>query len=251
MVLQAQELFGDENAQTPNLRAFPYQDGIKVGTLASFAADTELPHLTPLYWDDATSFWKVWVGASNEVNTITSDAATPATAGDFTLTVNGVTSAAIAFDADAADIQAALEAMSNIVPGDVVAVDSGSGTDLGDASHVVTLTWGGNLAGQNITITADFTGISAGSDHVLATSTAGGSNPSDGGLIDAFLWAPDEPHVGLLAGETHIQVFRMGVIHAADIPVPSGESRTNLNTALLASSLREKGINLQGLVGIH
>lgn len=249
MTLQPKELFGDPVSQTPNLRFYPYQDGIKVGTLASFAADTELPHGTPLYWDDVAGFWKVWVGASNEVNTLTADA-TPASAGTFTLTVNGVTSAAIAFNATAAIVQAALEAMPNIEPGDVTAVAT-SGANLGAAGAVVTLNWGGNFAGTNVVITADQTGISAGNDFVLGTSTAGGSNPSDGGLIDAFLWSPYEPHMALLAGETHIQVFRMGVVHAADIPVPSGESRTNLNTALLASSLREKGINLQGLAGVH
>jgi len=248
MALQPQELFGDPVSQTPNLRAYPYQDGIKVGTLAQLAADAELPHLTPLYWDDSGSVWKVWVGASNEVNTITANA-TPATAGTFTLTVNGVVSAAIAFNATAAIVQAALEAMSNIVPGDVTAVAT-TGANLGVASAVVTLNWGGNFAGTDVTISIQTGGLT-GNAHALATSTAGGAAPSDGGLIDGFLWAPDKAHEGLLAGETLIQVFRMGVIHAADIPVPSGEGQTNLNTALLASSLREKGINLQGLVGVH
>ncbi len=248
MTLQPKELFGDPVSQTPSLRAFPYQDGIKVGTLASFAADTELAHLTPLYWDDSAGFWKVWVGASNEVNTITANA-TPGTAGTFTLTFLGETTAAIAFDATAAVVVAALEALDAIEPGDVVGVQT-TGTDLGDANAVVTLTWSGQYAGLNVALTGDFTGIT-GNDHVLATSTAGGAAPSDGGLIDGFLWAPDEPHTGLLAGETHIQVFRMGVIHEADIPVPSGESRANLDSALLASSLREKGINLQGLPGVH
>lgn len=249
MALQPKELFGDPVSQTPNLRFYPYQDGIKVGTLASFAADTELAHGSPLYWDDAAGFWKLWVGASNEVNTLTADA-TPASAGSFTLTVNGVTSAAIPFNATAAIVQAALEAMSNIAPGDVTAVAT-TGANLGVANAVVTLNWGGAFAGTNVVITADQTLISAGNDFVLGTTTAGGSNPSDGGLIDGFLWAPDEPHMGLLAGETHIQVFRMGLVHAEDVPVPSGESRTNLNAALLASSLREKGINLQGLAGVH
>lgn len=249
MTLVPKELFGDPVSQTPNLRAYPYQDGIKVGTLASFAADTDLAHLTPLFFDNTAGFWNVWAGASNEVNTLTADA-TPASAGTFTLTVNGVTSAAIAFNATAAVIQAALEAMPNIAPGDVTAVAT-TGANLGVANAVVTLNWAGAFAGTNVVITADQALISAGNDFVLATTTAGGSNPSDGGLIDGFLWAPDEPHTALLAGETHIQVFRMGVIHAADIPVPSGESQTNLNAALLASSLREKGINLQGIAGVY
>lgn len=248
MALQPQELFGDPVSQTPNLRAFPYQDGIKVGTLAAFAADTDLAHLTPLYWDDASSTWKVWVGASNEVNTITANG-TPATAGTFTLTVNGVVSGAIAFNATAAAVQAALEAMSNIVPGDVVAVAT-TGANLGAASAVVTLNWGGNFAGTDVTISIQTGGLT-GNAHALATTTAGGAAPSDGGLIDGFLWAPDAPHVGLLAGETHIQVFRQGLIHRDDIPVPSGESQSNLDSALLASSLREKGINLQGIAGVH
>lgn len=248
MVLQPQELFGDEVSQTPNLRAFPYQDGIKPGTLKQFAADTELPNLTPLFYDDASGVWDVWAGQTNEVNTITANA-TAGTGGTFTLTVNGVTSAAIPYNATAAAVQAALEAMSNIAPGDVVAVAT-TGANLGVNSAVVTLNWGGTFAGQNVAITGDFTGIT-GNDHVLATTTQGGSALSDGSLIDGFLWAPAEPHLALLAGETTIQVFRMGVIHAADVPVPSGESQADLNEALLGSSLREKGINIQGLVGVH
>ena len=43
-----------------------------------------------------------------------------ATSGNFTLTFSGQTTANIAFDAIAADVQAALEALSNIAPGDVV-----------------------------------------------------------------------------------------------------------------------------------
>lgn len=249
MALQSEELFGDAVNQTPNLRAFPEQNGIIPGKLASYSPDRDLPNLTPLYWDDVASNWAVWVGASNEVNTITA-ASTPATAGNFKLTVNGQQTANIAFNANAAAVQSALEALSNVEPGDVVAADSGPGSNLGTGSHVVTLTWGGNLAGQDITISIDTSGLT-GNPHVLATSTAGGAAPSDGGLIDGFLWAPDQAHSALAAGETLIQVFVLGLIHRDDIPVPSGESQTNLDSALLSSSLREKGIILQGLAGVH
>jgi len=248
MALQKKELFGSPVPQTPNLRAYPSEDGIKVGTLVQFAADTELAHLTPLYYNDSSSGWDVWVGESNEVNTITANA-TPATAGTFTLTVNGVVSGAIDFDATAAEVQAALEAMSNIAPGDVVAVQT-TGTDLGDANAVVTLTWGGAFAGEDVTISIQTGGLT-GNAHALATTTAGGSAPSDGGVIDGFLWAPSEPHLALLAGETLIQVFIGGVIHRDDIPVPSGEGQADLDEALLASSLREKNIIVQGLPGFH
>lgn len=248
MALVPKELFGDAVSQRPCLRAFPYADGIQVGTLAQLSADTSLPNLTPLYWNDVSSVWAVWVGQGSEVNTITANA-TAGTGGTFLLTVSGQTTAAIPYNATAADVQAALEALSNVAPGDVTAVAT-TGANLGVNSAVVTLNWGGTYAGQNVAITADMTGVT-GNDHVLATTTQGGIAPSDGSLIDGFLWAPDEPHVGLLAGTTHIQVFKMGVIHAADVPVPTGESQADLNEALLGSSLREKGINLQGLAGIH
>lgn len=249
MALQPESLLGDANVQTPNLRAFPRQDGIRPGKLKQFGAAADLAHLTPLFYDDTNARWDVWAGQSNEVNTITSNA-TPATAGTFTLTVNGVVSAAIAFDATAAVVQAALEAMSNIAPGDVVAADSGGGTDLGDASHVVTLTWGGALAGQDITISIQTGGLT-GNAHALATTTAGGADASDGSLIDGFLWSPEGDLAVSTVGEILVQIFRAGLIHRDDIPVPSGEGQADLDQALLRSSLREKGIDVQGLAGVH
>jgi hypothetical protein len=251
MAIIPDQLFGDAVSQSPQLRAYPREDGIIRGTLAQFGADAELGHLTPLFFDDANDEYDVWAGQSNEVNTLTAHATTPATAGDFTLTVNGQTTTAIGFDADAAEIQAALVALSNVAPGDVVAVDSGPGSNLATASHVVTLTWGGALAGTDITITADFTGISAGSDPVLATSTAGGADLSDGSDIDAFLWSPDAPLAVSTAGQLIVNVFVRGLIHRDDIPVPSGEGQADLDQALLGSSLREKGIDVQGLPNFH
>jgi len=53
---------------------------------------------------------------SNEKQQVVVDA----TSGNFTLTFNGQVTANIAFDANAATVQSALEALSNIAPGDVV-----------------------------------------------------------------------------------------------------------------------------------
>jgi len=247
MAIIPESLFGAAVDQRPTLRAYPREDGIIRGTLGQFGAAADLEHLTPLYFKDADDEYEVWIGQSNEVNTITSNA-TPGTGGTFTLTVDGLTTAAIVFDATPAIVQAALEALSNVAPGDVVA--SGAAGDLGDASYVLTLTWGGSFAGQNVDITGDFTGIT-GNDHVLATPTQGGSDAADGSDIDAFLWSPDAPHAVSTAGQQIINVFLRGVIHAADVPVPSGESRADLNEALLSSSLREKGIDVQGLPNFH
>lgn len=249
MTIRNDSLFGAEVTRTQALRAFPKEDGIRPGTLAILSSAATLPSLTPLYFDEAASTWKIWVGDVNEVNTITANA-TPATAGTFTLTVNTIVSAAIAFNATAAIVQAALEAMSNIAPGDVVAVDSGPGANLGTGSHVVTLTWGGTLAGQDITISIQ-TGSLTGNAHVLATSTPGGTDPGSGGEIDGFLWCPDDAHVPSVSQETTIQVFLAGSIHRDDIPAPTGTSATDLTEAIRASFLREKNIEITGLSGIH
>jgi len=247
MAIIPDQLFGEAVSQSPQLRAYPREAGIIRGTLAQFGSAAELGHLTPLFFDDANDEYDVWAGQSNEVNTITSNA-TPGTAGTFTLTVNGQTTATIAFDATPAIVQAALEALSNVAPGDVVA--SGAAGDLGDASYVLTLTWGGAYAGQDVLITGDFTGIT-GNDHVLATSTAGGADLADGSEIDAFLWSPEAPLEVSIAGQLIVNVFVRGLIHRDDVPVPSGEDQADLDEALLGSSLREKGIDVQGLPNFH
>lgn len=243
MALQSKELFGSAIPQLPNLRAYPHEAGISVGQLVALGADADIAHLTPLQFSAATGFHSVWSEGTNEVSTITADG-TPATAGDFTLSLDGETTAAIAFDADAVAVQAALEAMSNVAPGDVVGVDS-VGTDLGDAGHIVTLTWGGAYAGIPLTLTATFN--LTGNDHVLAEATAGAGSGTE---VDALLWAPDVVHAGLAAGETLIQVFKRGRVDARDIPLPAGETQSILNASLKAMSLRQKGLSIQGLAGV-
>jgi hypothetical protein len=249
MALIPEQLFGAPVDQRSTARAYPREDGIIRGTLAQFGAAAFLEHLTPLYFKDADSQYAVWIGQSSEVNTISSHATVPATAGNFKLTVNGQQTANIAFDATAAIVQAALEALSNVAPGDVVAVAT-AGANLGVAAAVVTLNWGGVFAGQDVVITGDFTGLT-GNPHVLATSTAGGADAADGSKIDAFLWSPEEAHAVSTSGQQIVNVFLRGLLHRDDIPVPSGESQADLDQALLASSLREKGIDVQGLPNFH
>lgn len=79
--------------------------------------------------------------ATNEVQSLV---ATGGTAGDFTLTFIGQTTAAIAYNATAAAVQAALEALPNVNPGDIVAAGGPLPTT------PVTLTFGGQYAGQDV-----------------------------------------------------------------------------------------------------
>lgn len=102
-----------------------------------------------------------------EVQTVTVTG-TP-TGGTFTLTFDGATTAAIAFDAVAADVQSALEALANVEPGDVTATG-------GPLPAAVTVTFTG-FAGTNVPqMTADASGLTGGTDPdvVVATTTEGG-----------------------------------------------------------------------------
>lgn len=93
------------------------------------------------------------------------------TGGTITLTFEGQTTTAIAYNASAATIQTALEALSNVDAGDVVATGGALGTS------PVVLTFGGRFKGANvpkITVTSALTGGTNATAAVTVT-TQGGS----------------------------------------------------------------------------
>lgn len=94
------------------------------------------------------------------------------TGGDFTLTFDGQTTAAIVYNAAAAAVQSALEALSNIAPGDVVVAGGAL------PSTPVTVTFGGAYAGVNVPqMTGDDTGLTGGTDPAVVVTTT-----EEGGL---------------------------------------------------------------------
>lgn len=68
--------------------------------------------------------------------------------------------------------------------------------------------------------------------------------------VDGFLWAPDVPHAGLAAGETLIQILKMGVIDARDVPLPAGQTQGTLDTILAGQAVRDSGMTVQGLPNV-
>lgn len=109
---------------------------------------------------------------TDEIQHLTVDA----TNGDYTLTFSGQTTAAIDHDAVAADVQAALVALSNIAPGDVV-VTGGPGDSGGTTPYI--LTFGGTLSDQNVaTITTDATNLTGGASTAVITTPTPGAAPS-------------------------------------------------------------------------
>ena len=98
---------------------------------------------------------------------------TPPTAGTFTLTYAGQTTAGIAFDATPAAVKAALEALSTIAAGDVDVALTTLGPTLAVASSVYTITFKRALGAQAITLTGTFTGLTASGSIALAAGTVG------------------------------------------------------------------------------
>lgn len=105
-----------------------------------------------------------------EVQTVTITG-TP-TGGTFTLTFDGQTTATIAYNAAAAAVQSALEALSNIAPGDVTVTGGpGPGTPW-VATFLGTL---GNVP----QMTASGAGLTGGTPVIAVTTNTGGSNLTD------------------------------------------------------------------------
>lgn len=103
------------------------------------------------------------ITGTNEVQTATITGAP--TGGSYTLTFWGFTTAPIVYNAAPAVVQAALEALPNVEPGDIT---------VGGTASALTFTFGGQWAAENvpqITATGSFTG---GTAPAIATGTTTG-----------------------------------------------------------------------------
>jgi hypothetical protein len=98
---------------------------------------------------------------SSEVNVVTITGGP--SGGTFTITVNGQTTAGIAYNAIASVVQTALEALSNVAPGDV--------TVTGSAGGPYTLTWDGALANTDVTISSSGASLTGGTTPAATTTT--------------------------------------------------------------------------------
>lgn len=111
------------------------------------------------------------------------------TGGTFTLTVGGETTAAIAYDATAAQVLAALELLVNVEAGDIVVTGGPGGT----ADLVIT--WVGRGNQPNITLTGSVTGGGSYAATVTAGTEGGTGTATDGrqdtdnivGVLETFL----------------------------------------------------------------
>jgi hypothetical protein len=129
----------------------------------------------------------------NEVQTL--DASGTVDGGQYKLSFDGQTTADIEWDDDAATIETALEALSNIAPGDVVV----AGGDLPD--DPITITFGGVYAGTNvplITVAAGTSPLTGGGSYAVVQTTPGSAGPDavlnsyvGAESVTAFIFGPE------------------------------------------------------------
>ena len=156
----------DTSAFTPSIH---YPDGF-------FKSGLALGKIT------ASGLYGPYASQSNEVQTLTEGGSGLTS---YTITWSGQTTASIDDDATAAEVQAALIALSNIDPGDVVV----TGGPL--ATGPFSVAFGGKYIGTDVAaMTTTPTGGTG--TVVVATGTAGGASPSANGLdvLAGFLFGP-------------------------------------------------------------
>lgn len=175
--------FGSKTNETVTLDLTAFDETLHWVEGSAKQPQRKLKSGIPLAYNDTTKLYEPYSPVTNEVQTATITGGP--TGGTFTLTFSGQTTAAIAYNATAAAVQSALEALSNVNPGDIKVT--------GNAGGPYTLTFGGQYLGDNvasITATASLTGGTT-PGVTMATTTAGGTaTASDGtqkfrGFLDA------------------------------------------------------------------
>jgi len=166
-------IYGIATGGVANVAGMPIT-AIRKGVLDGFDLSS-LDYWAPVYLSTTDGALSDAAVGANEKQTVTIGG-TP-TGGTFTLTFNSQTTAAIAYNASAATVEAALELLSTIGQGNVQVTGSAGGP--------YTVEFVGALAGQNVAaLTIDITSLTGGTPTgQIATATAGVSGVVVGRVI--------------------------------------------------------------------
>lgn len=162
----------------------------------------------------ASKLYAPYSGPRSEVQTVTITGSP--TGGTYTLTLSGQTTAAIAYNATAAQVKAALEALSNVNVGDVAAA---GGPHPGTA---IVVTFGGQYLGDDVaqmTATGSLTGGSSPAVAVATTTAGGGASASDGTEVLAGFLAT-ESMFAPGSTKTSGALLWYGEVYADKCPIP-------------------------------
>ncbi|NUS82797.1 MAG: hypothetical protein HOY75_08585 [Streptomyces sp.] len=169
----------------------------------------------PLGKVTASGLYAPYSGPRSEVQSVAITGAP--TGGTYTITFSGQTTAGIPYNATAAQVKAALEALSNINVGDV-AVSGGP-----HPGTAIAVTFGGQYLSDDVAqMTASAAGLTGGTSPAVnvTTSTAGGgASASDGTEVLAGFLATDTMFA---PGSTKTSgaLLWFGEVYAGRCPVP-------------------------------
>ncbi len=165
-------------------------------------------------------------GGTAEVTTLTGTGTIGG--GTFTITYSAQTTAALPYNATAAQVQAALEALSNVAPGDVLV----TGGPL-PAGGVFTLTWGGSLLGNLSAPTADATNLTGTTPGITVATATGGTDYT--GAASHSFWPSDASQLPFLAIEERIGAG-LEVFHYTDAVVNTFHLEAEANGYLMGTA---------------
>lgn len=155
-----------------------------------------------------------------------------ATGGSRTLTVatgaNEQTTTALAFDADAATIQAALEALSNVAPGDIVVDDP-------DGTHRTYDFSGGAFAGQDVPMIKVNTFLLTGGTSVFAQTTPGVGSAHAISRITGYTLPLLTFYIGFRGSSEQPYIFKNVVVDSIRVRSASRE-RVTVTVQLIGSA---------------
>lgn len=207
-------LVGTNDANTITLDLSKFTAGVHYEAGNLLQPRNVLKSGIPLGLNDTTGLYEPYAGPTSEVQTVTVTGAP--TGGTYTLTFSGQTTAALAYNATAAQVKAALEALSNINVGDVLVT---GGPHPGTP---IVVTFAGQYLGDDVaqmTATGSLTGGTSPAVAV-ATTTAGGVSSASNGtqLLAGFLATESLFAPG--STKTSGALLWFGEVFAAKCPVP-------------------------------
>lgn len=202
-MLGRQTYGNDQLIEKTSIIAVPDNVSYKAGgatidwaTVTALVADVTLPDGTIVKTGDkylryGQAISEILVAA--EVQTADLSPGSDPDAGTWTITINGETTTALAFNASAADVQAAVNALPSISVGDVTVTKSG---------FVYTFTWRGGLGNVPVMTTTSALTISGSAGAItVATGTQGNAS---GGLFGPVDTGASDGRQTLARGRTYL-----------------------------------------------
>jgi hypothetical protein len=165
----------------------------------------------------ATGLYIPYVNQTNPSYSVTVDA----TSGTWTITVEGDTSAAVAFNVSAANLRTAIENLPGVNAGDVT-VTGGPGASGGGTPYVVTFVAGQYAGTAGPVVSVADVDLAGGGDAVAVVATAGGVTTPAGEAIGRGLLFASVPYDRDSTGDISAALCRDATVIESLLPTGHG-----------------------------